>query len=55
MKRIQIADDYYEKFVQDKIGEWSTLALQDFTAAIYGIQEIINSKEVLRSIRKLNH
>ena len=53
MKRIQIPDDYFDKFIQDKIGEWPTLSLQDFTEAIYGNKEMASPEEVFRPIREL--
>lgn len=52
MERAAIADDYYEKFLEDKIGKW-TLALEDFKKGIYKNAENIPPDDVFEPIRKL--
>lgn len=51
-ERSSIADDYYEKFLEDKIGKW-TLALEDFERGIYRNVENTPPNEVFEPIRKL--
>ena len=52
IERTSIADDYYEKFLEDKIGKW-TLALEDFEKGIYRNEENLPPDEVFEPIRKL--
>ena len=53
LNRSLISDDYYEKFIQDKIGQWPTLTLEDFTKAICRDTKSANPEEVFEPIRKL--
>ena len=51
-ERSSIADDYYKKFLEDKIGKW-TLTLEDFEKGIYRNAENMPPDEVFEPIRKL--
>ena len=51
-ERSSIEDDYYEKFLEDKIGKW-TLTLEDFEKGIYRNAENMPPDEVFRPIREL--
>lgn len=50
--RREIGDDYYQKFVQDKIGEWN-LEFEAFTNALYRDKNIVDAEEVFAPIKKL--
>ena len=52
IERTSIADDYYEKFLEDKIGKW-TLTLEDFEKGIYRNAENMPPDEVFKPIREL--
>lgn len=52
IERSSIADDYYEKFLEDKIGKW-TLTLEDFEKGIYRNVENMPPDEVFKPIREL--
>lgn len=52
VERTAIADNYYEKFLEDKIGKW-TLALEDFKRGIYKNAENMSPDEVFEPIRKV--
>ncbi|MBD5519848.1 MAG: hypothetical protein HDR03_01210 [Lachnospiraceae bacterium] len=52
VERATIADNYYEKFLEDKIGKW-TLTLEDFKRGIYKNAENMSPDEVFEPIRKL--
>lgn len=51
--RGEIEDGYYQKFVQDKIGEWN-LEFEAFTNAIYKDKDIVDAEEVFAPIKKLS-
>lgn len=51
--RGEIEDGYYQKFVQDKIGEWN-LEFEAFTNALYKDKDIVDAEEVFAPIKKLS-
>ncbi len=53
--RAGLPDNYYDQFVQDKIGEWPTLTLKDFTNAIYKDKNAISPEEVFEPIKNLSY
>lgn len=53
VERITIADNYYEKFLKDKVAKW-TLKLEDFEKRIYRNAENRPPDEVFEPIRKLS-
>lgn len=53
--RKELPDNYYEKFIDEKIGEWPTLTLKDFTDAIYKDKNVANQDEVFEPIKKLQY
>lgn len=55
LKRSEITTDYYEKFINDKIGEWPTLTLKDFTNAIYKEKNEVSEEEVFEPIKRLSN
>lgn len=52
VERATIADNYYEKFLEDRIGKW-TLTLEDFKRGIYKNAENMPPDEVFEPIRRL--
>ena len=52
MNRKTIPDNYYEKFLEEKIAGW-TMALEDFRAGIYKNKDNMPPDEVFEPIRKL--
>lgn len=55
LNRSLLPDDYFEKFIQDKIGQWPTLTLEDFTKAICRDKESASPEEVFEPIKKLEY
>lgn len=55
LKRNEIPNDYYQKFINDKIGEWPTLTLEDFRAAVYRDKNEATIEEVFEPIKKLHN
>lgn len=54
LTRKNIPDGYYERFINEKIGEWS-LTLEDFIEAIYKNAQITPPDEVFKPIRELEY
>lgn len=50
--RKSIPDNYYDKFLENKIGRW-TLTLEDYLSGIYKNAENMPPEEVFKPIRKL--
>ena len=53
LERSEVTLDYYEKFINDKIGEWPTLSLKDFNDTIYKDKNIVTEDEVFEPIKRL--
>lgn len=53
LKRKNISDNYYQEFLDSRIGEWPSLTLEDFEKAIYKDKNITAPSEVFEPIKKL--
>lgn len=52
--RKDIPANYYEKFLDDRIGEWPNLTLEDFTKAVYKEKDVTTEEEAFALVRKLH-